>query len=162
MLGQLRAAALQEHALLAGFGQGAHGVRADEAQAAGHENHGSSFVWSLIVSGADDQARRKLADVSTAPALGYLLKHAHLRFATLTDEALEPFGIDGKDFGAAGAGSSRADVAAGSGADAEDRPDHDGGPAGRSRAQGHRQPSTRSDRPAEERRRADRIGAGGF
>ncbi len=38
--------------------------------------------------------------MSTAPALGYLLKHAHLRFATLTDEALEPFGIDGKDFGA--------------------------------------------------------------
>ena len=32
--------------------------------------------------------------------LGYLLKHATARLAALTDEALEPLGIDGKDFGA--------------------------------------------------------------
>ncbi|WP_328608543.1 MarR family winged helix-turn-helix transcriptional regulator [Amycolatopsis sp. NBC_00345] len=32
--------------------------------------------------------------------LAYLLKHAHLKFAALTDAALAPFGIDGKDFGA--------------------------------------------------------------
>ena len=38
--------------------------------------------------------------MSTGAALGYLLKHAHLRFAALTDAALEPYGIDGKDFGA--------------------------------------------------------------
>ena len=31
--------------------------------------------------------------------LGYLLKHAHLKLTALTDEALEPFGIDSKDFG---------------------------------------------------------------
>ncbi|MDT8913411.1 MarR family transcriptional regulator [Amycolatopsis sp. PS_44_ISF1] len=32
--------------------------------------------------------------------LGYLLKHAHLKFTALTDTALAPFGIDSKDFGA--------------------------------------------------------------
>lgn len=32
--------------------------------------------------------------------LGYLLKHAHLRFSALTDAALGPFGIDSKDLGA--------------------------------------------------------------
>ncbi|KUL21736.1 MarR family winged helix-turn-helix transcriptional regulator [Actinoplanes awajinensis] len=32
--------------------------------------------------------------------LGYLLKHAALKLATMTDAALAPFGIDGKDFGA--------------------------------------------------------------
>jgi len=32
--------------------------------------------------------------------LGYLLKHATLKFTALTDAALEPLGIDGKDFGA--------------------------------------------------------------
>ncbi len=31
--------------------------------------------------------------------LGYLLKHAHLKLTALTDAALEPFGIDSKDFG---------------------------------------------------------------
>ncbi|WP_306212534.1 MarR family winged helix-turn-helix transcriptional regulator [Actinoplanes sp. RD1] len=42
--------------------------------------------------------------MSTAPdpydVLGYLLKHAHLRFTALTDAALQPLGIDSKDFGA--------------------------------------------------------------
>ncbi|WP_305784267.1 MarR family winged helix-turn-helix transcriptional regulator [Symbioplanes lichenis] len=42
--------------------------------------------------------------MSTAPdphdVLGYLLKHAHLRFTALTDTALRPLGIDSKDFGA--------------------------------------------------------------
>ncbi|SEP03972.1 DNA-binding transcriptional regulator, MarR family [Amycolatopsis saalfeldensis] len=33
-------------------------------------------------------------------ALGYLLKHANLKFTALTDAALAPFGIDGKDLGA--------------------------------------------------------------
>jgi DNA-binding MarR family transcriptional regulator len=33
-------------------------------------------------------------------ALGYLLKHAALRLATLTDAALESLGIDSKDLGA--------------------------------------------------------------
>ncbi|MEV6633592.1 MarR family winged helix-turn-helix transcriptional regulator [Actinoplanes sp. NPDC051470] len=32
--------------------------------------------------------------------LGYLLKHAALKLAALTDAALEPLGIDSKDFGA--------------------------------------------------------------
>lgn len=32
--------------------------------------------------------------------LGYLLKHAALKLTVLTDAALEPFGIDSKDFGA--------------------------------------------------------------
>ncbi|MFS8198482.1 MarR family winged helix-turn-helix transcriptional regulator [Streptomyces sp. CWNU-52B] len=32
--------------------------------------------------------------------LGYLLKHATLKFTALTDAALEPLGIDSKDFGA--------------------------------------------------------------
>lgn len=32
--------------------------------------------------------------------LGYLLKHATAKLAALTDAALAPFGIDGKDFGA--------------------------------------------------------------
>ncbi|MEW2624177.1 MarR family transcriptional regulator [Streptomyces sp. NPDC048106] len=32
-------------------------------------------------------------------ALGYLVKHAHLRLTALTDAALAPFGIDSKDFG---------------------------------------------------------------
>ncbi|WP_233158005.1 MarR family winged helix-turn-helix transcriptional regulator [Actinokineospora bangkokensis] len=32
--------------------------------------------------------------------LGYLLKHANQRLAALTDAALAPLGIDGKDFGA--------------------------------------------------------------
>jgi DNA-binding MarR family transcriptional regulator len=42
------------------------------------------------------------ASTTTDPhdALGYLLKHAHTRFIALMDAALEPFGIDGKDFGA--------------------------------------------------------------
>jgi DNA-binding MarR family transcriptional regulator len=31
--------------------------------------------------------------------LGYLLKHATLKLTALTDQALEPFGIDSKDFG---------------------------------------------------------------
>ena len=31
--------------------------------------------------------------------LGYLLKHASLKLTALTDAALEPFGIDSKDFG---------------------------------------------------------------
>lgn len=41
-------------------------------------------------------------DDAAAPIdlLGYLLKHAHLRFTALTDAALEPFGIDSKDLGA--------------------------------------------------------------
>jgi len=33
-------------------------------------------------------------------ALGYLLKHAALRLATLTDASLTPLGIDSKDLGA--------------------------------------------------------------
>ena len=32
--------------------------------------------------------------------LNYLLKHAALQLTTMTDSALEPFGIDSKDFGA--------------------------------------------------------------
>ncbi|MFJ3644872.1 MarR family winged helix-turn-helix transcriptional regulator [Streptomyces murinus] len=32
-------------------------------------------------------------------ALGYLVKHAHLRLTALTDAALAPLGIDSKDFG---------------------------------------------------------------
>lgn len=32
-------------------------------------------------------------------ALGYLVKHAHLRLTTLADAALAPLGIDSKDFG---------------------------------------------------------------
>ena len=32
--------------------------------------------------------------------LAYLLKHATIRLTALTDAALEPLGIDGKDFGA--------------------------------------------------------------
>ncbi|MET0426058.1 MAG: MarR family transcriptional regulator [Actinoplanes sp.] len=31
--------------------------------------------------------------------LGYLLKHANLKLTALTDAALQPFGIDSKDFG---------------------------------------------------------------
>ncbi|MDR7275223.1 MarR family winged helix-turn-helix transcriptional regulator [Catenuloplanes atrovinosus] len=40
--------------------------------------------------------------MSTDPhdVLNYLLKHATMRLAALTDTALAPLGIDGKDFGA--------------------------------------------------------------
>ncbi|GAB6899102.1 hypothetical protein JCM9957A_21920 [Kineosporia succinea] len=43
VVGQLGGAALQEHALLAGVGQGADGVGADEAESAGHEDHEHTF-----------------------------------------------------------------------------------------------------------------------
>jgi DNA-binding MarR family transcriptional regulator len=57
----------------------------------------------LIVSVTDDQRTRKLRLVSTEAnphdVLGYLLKHAGLKLTALADAALEPFGIDSKDFG---------------------------------------------------------------
>ncbi|MFI6857963.1 MarR family winged helix-turn-helix transcriptional regulator [Streptomyces sp. NPDC050416] len=66
------------------------------------------FVVVLIVSSTDDQLKRKLGLMSTEASatadphdvLGYLLKHAALKLTALTDAALEPFGIDSKDFGA--------------------------------------------------------------
>ena len=66
------------------------------------------FVDNLIVSGTDDQTKPKMGIVSTEPSatadphevLGYLLKHATLKLTALTDAALEPLGIDSKDFGA--------------------------------------------------------------
>ena len=65
------------------------------------------FVECLIVGTTDDQAKPKMGVVSTEPStspdphevLGYLLKHATLKLTTLTDAALEPLGIDSKDFG---------------------------------------------------------------
>jgi DNA-binding MarR family transcriptional regulator len=61
----------------------------------------------LIISITDNQPKRKLAPVSTEASsgvdlhdvLGYLLKHVNRKFTALTDAALAPFGIDGKDFG---------------------------------------------------------------
>src|SRR5687767_3361673 len=61
----------------------------------------------LIVSSTDNQLKRTLEVVSTEASttadphevLGYLLKHAGLKLTALTDAALEPFGIDSKDFG---------------------------------------------------------------
>jgi len=66
------------------------------------------FAVLLIVSVTDDQRTRKLRAMSTEPnttanpheVLAYLLKHATLKLTALTDAALEPLGIDGKDFGA--------------------------------------------------------------
>lgn len=50
-------------------------------------------------------------------ALGYLVKHAHLRLTALADAALDPLDIDGRDYGvlrvlAARAPMSQQDVAA--------------------------------------------------
>lgn len=66
------------------------------------------FTESLIVSSTDDQTKPRMDVVSTEPSttadphevLGYLLKHATLKLTALTDTALEPLGIDSKDFGA--------------------------------------------------------------
>lgn len=41
-----------------------------------------------------------LATTGPRDVLGYLLKHAAQKLTVLTDAALEPFGIDSKDFGA--------------------------------------------------------------
>ena len=59
----------------------------------------------LIVSATDDQASGNLRGVSSSdgpgPAvhrrLGYLLKHAQLRMAELTEKALAPYGISGRE-----------------------------------------------------------------
>jgi DNA-binding MarR family transcriptional regulator len=67
-----------------------------------------SLVALLIISTTDDQPKRKVTPVSTEASpgadphdvLGYLLKHVNMKFTALTDAALAPFGIDGKDLGA--------------------------------------------------------------
>ena len=54
----------------------------------------------LIVSGADDQLIHRLAPVSSHRQdahLGYLLKHAQLRFFELGAVALAPLGINGRE-----------------------------------------------------------------
>jgi DNA-binding MarR family transcriptional regulator len=54
----------------------------------------------LIVSIADDQPIHRLGDVSSHrqdPHLGYLLKHAQLRFFELGAVALAPLGISGRE-----------------------------------------------------------------
>ena len=54
----------------------------------------------LIVSIADDQLIRRLGDVSSHlqdAHLGYLLKHAQLRFFELGAVALAPLGINGRE-----------------------------------------------------------------
>jgi DNA-binding MarR family transcriptional regulator len=54
----------------------------------------------LIVSIADDQPIHRLGDVSSHrqdPHLGYLLKHAQLRFFELGAVALAPLGINGRE-----------------------------------------------------------------
>ena len=54
----------------------------------------------LIISVTDDQLIHRLSDVSSHRAeahLGYLLKHAHLRFFELGAVALAPLGINGRE-----------------------------------------------------------------
>jgi DNA-binding MarR family transcriptional regulator len=54
----------------------------------------------LIISTTDDQLIHRLSDVSSHRAeahLGYLLKHAHLRFFELGAVALGPLGINGRE-----------------------------------------------------------------
>src|SRR5580693_3264338 len=54
----------------------------------------------LIVSITDDQLIHRLGDVSSHRQdahLGYLLKHAQLRFFELGAVALAPFGINGRE-----------------------------------------------------------------
>lgn len=59
----------------------------------------------LIISSTDDQASGNLRGVSRSDGpdpgvhrrLGYLLKHAQLRMAELTEKALAPYGINGRE-----------------------------------------------------------------